>query len=167
MDITLSKRNITLGVLVLALLLVVGAGGYYAWKNGLLSPTTASAAPSANEPALLAVAAIYAPDINAGQAAWESKVCADMTADGCQLFKNMYSAPIWNAAQAGTMPAGVSFRFVGVAEKLQDGEQVWKLSSSNVLASPIYIMVAQDAATREWLLVRPLLDQEAKARYGG
>jgi len=166
MDITLSKRNITLGVLVLALLLV-GGGGYYAWSKGLLDQwlnPTRETIPAADEPALLAVAAIYSPDINAGQAAWESKICADMTTDGCQLFKNMYSAPIWSAAQAGKIPAGASFRFIGVAERLPDGSEVWKLSSSNALASSIYILVAQDSATHKWMLVRTLFEQEAKVR---
>jgi hypothetical protein len=165
MEIALSRKTVISIALALALLLV-GGGGYYMWKNGLTSPT-AAAAPAPSEPALAAIAALYSPDVNAGQAAWETKVCADMTADGCQLFKNMYSTPIWSAAQAGKLHAGISFSFVGVAEKLKNGEQVWKLSSSDALTPTIYIEVAQDAATHKWLLVRVLFDQEAKTRYGG
>jgi len=169
MDITLSRRNITLGILALTLLLV-GGGGYYARSKGLLDQwlyPTKETVLAADEPALLAVAAIYSPDTNAGQAAWESKVCADMTTDGCQLFKNMYSAPIWNSAKAGTIPKSASFSFIGVAEKLPDGGEVWKLSSSDALVPAIYIMVAQDSATHKWMLVRALFNQEVKARYGG
>ena len=171
MEFTLTKRKIIL-IIIVAAFLLVGGGGYFAWSRGLLdhwlpATYTVSADPSANEPALIAANAIYSPELNAGQAAWESKVCAQMTAQGCLLFKNMYATPVWNAAKSGALPANISFSFVSVAEKLADGSQVWKLASSSALASSVYILVAQDPATHHWLMIRTLFDQEAKARYGG
>ena len=171
MEVTLSKKYIALIATILAVIIL--GSGYYAWSQGWLAQwlpandTVAATAPSANEPALLAANTIYSPDLNAGQPARESKVCAEMTAQGCELFKNMYSTPIWNAAKSGALPANISLSFASVAEKLKDGSQVWKLASSSALASPIYILVSQDPTTHRWMMVRTLFDQEVKARYGG
>ncbi|MBI1793379.1 MAG: hypothetical protein HYR70_04220 [Chloroflexi bacterium] len=169
MEITFSRRTIILIILAVALLLA-GAGGYYAWRSGLLnlwSGTAAvSAAPASDEPALTAIGAIYSPDVKAGRDAWESQVCANMTADGCQLFQKVYASAIWNAAQAGVIPANLSISFVGIAEETQDGQQVWKLSTSSTATPWIYALVAREKTTKKWMLVRLLFAQEEQALYG-
>ena len=57
MEITLSRRTIA-AVIAALILLALAAGGYFAWRNGLLtawlSPNVTPAAPSADQPAFKA-----------------------------------------------------------------------------------------------------------------
>ncbi len=177
MEITLSRK--TLSIAAATAVLLLGVGGWFAWRNGLLNqllPTTvAAAAPAPTEPAFAALSAMYSPNMNAPESAWESQVCAGMTSDGCNLFEKMYAPAIWSAAKAGKI-SKMTLAFVSVAQTLPDtpntgastssGEQVWKLSTSDQFSPYVYAQVQQDSATHQWMLVRLLFSQEAQARYG-
>ena len=169
MEITLSRKNIAI-VCVVAAFLILGSSGYYVWTEGMLKPwlptNVIPSQPPLDEPALTAVSTIYSPNLSAGNHAWEEQVCAGMTVDGCQLFKTTYAPSIWTAAQAGRMAVPVSIIFASVAEKLPDGEQVWRLSTSDSADPWIYIQVAKDPISQKWLLARLLFSQEVQLRYG-
>jgi len=168
MEITLSRRT-TAAVIAALILLALAAGGYFAWRNGLLSawlfPNVTTAAPSADQSAFKATESFLDPNVSAGEKMWEAQTCANMTPEGCQIFKNVYASMMWRAAQSGKSPK-VSLTFAGVAEKLSDGSQIWKLSTANTAHPWLYEQVAQDPSTQHWMLVRVLSDQEAQTRYG-
>lgn len=168
-EITLSRKTVAI-VSVVSILLILGGGGYYIWTRGVLqhwldANLTASQPPS-DEPTLIAVSTIYSPNQFAGDRAWETQVCANMTVEGCQLFKSAYAPSIWNAVRSGRISVPVSIIFVGIAEKLPDGEQVWKLSTSDSANPWIYVQVTKDPVSQKWLLARLLFSQEAQLRYG-
>ena len=167
MELTFSRKTIAAFAAVLVLILLV-IGGYFAWKNGMINQwlsLNANPASPTGEPALKALSSIYAPNISADENAWESQICANMTSEGCKVFKGIYAPTIWNAAKVGTI-SNTTISFVGIAEKMKDGEQVWKLSTSNKAQPWLYAQVAQDPTSHKWLLVRLLFSQEAQARYG-
>jgi hypothetical protein len=165
MEITLSKKKI-ISFAAIIVLVALGIFGYFTSRSGRANHVDASAAPSLNEPAFTAIGTIFSPDVSSGIDAWETRACANMTADGCTIFKNIYSSALWDAAQSGTLATGQSIAYVSVAENLKDGGQVWKLSTSNPASPFMFVQVEKDPATQKWLLVRVLFDQEARTRYG-
>jgi len=109
-----------------------------------------------------ALAAFYSPDVTGEQAAWENRVCAGMSAAGCDLFRKMYSPTLWKAAQSKPLSATVSF--LSVAETVEDSSQVWRVDLTTTASSkPVYIHVVQSESGK-WLLNRVLFAQEA-AKY--
>ena len=169
MEITLSRRTKIAAMIAALVLLSLAAGGYFAWRNGLLSAwlslNATTAAPSADQPVFQATKSFLDPNVSAGEKAWEAQTCANMTAEGCQIFKSLYASMMWSAAQSGKSPK-VSLAFARVAEKLSDGSQIWKLSTANTAHPWLYEQVAQDPSTQQWMLIRVLSDQEAQTRYG-
>jgi hypothetical protein len=167
MEITLSRRTIAAGIAALVVL-ALAAGGYFAWRNGLLSAwlsKTTPTVPSADQPAFKATELFLDPNVSGGEKTWEAQTCANMTAEGCQIFKSVYASTMWSAAQSGKSPK-VSLTFAGVAEKLSDGSQIWKLSIANIAHPWLYEQVVQNPSTQQWMLIRILSDQEAQTRYG-
>ena len=168
MEITLSRK--TIAAMIAALILLgLAVSGYFAWRNGLLtawlSPNVTPPPPFANQPAFQATKLFLDPNVSGDEKTWEAQTCANMTADGCQIFKNLYASAMWSAAKSGKSPK-VSLAFVNVAEKLSDGSQIWKLSTSNTTHPWLYEQVVQDASTQQWMLIRILSDQDAQTRYG-
>ena len=168
MEITLSRKTVTVAISAL-ILLALCAGGYFAWRNGSLSawlsPNVTPVAASANQPAFQATQLFLDPNESTGEKTWELQTCADMTAEGCQIFKSLYASTMWSAAQAGKSPK-VSLAFVSVAEKLSDGSQIWKLSTADTAHPWLYEQVMQNPSNQQWMLIRILSDQEAQTRYG-
>ncbi|WKZ38302.1 MAG: hypothetical protein QY332_10210 [Anaerolineales bacterium] len=109
-----------------------------------------------DEPALSAVKAIFAP--GADQSAWEESVCANMTKDGCQIFKTIYAKPLFDMPRGG-----VSVTFVKVADELDDGTKVWliKVVPPDGNPMPVYAHVSQNESG-DWVLIRVLFDQETE-----
>ena len=163
MNITLSQKSIRNAVLVIALILVLGVSGYYAWMSGQQMPPFVE--PTEDEPALLAVATIYSPDPSTSREAWEDQVCSGMTAKGCSIFKVMYAPAIWKTAAPQENQATATY--LSTAETLEDGSQIWKVSVA-ATAMPadtsIYVHVAAGPESGRWLLNRVLFSQEA-AKY--
>ena len=165
MELTLSRNKlIAIGIAALVVIALAG-GAYFVLNKGLLALGATDPAPSTNEPAFQALHTIFAPDVSAGEDAWESQVCEGMTKAGCNLFKGLYAPTIWQAAKAGKI-GKETLAFVAVQEKLPNGGQVWKLATSNQDQPYLYAQVAQDPTTYNWMLVRILFAQEAQARYG-
>ncbi|MGA7194139.1 MAG: hypothetical protein WBW94_10945 [Anaerolineales bacterium] len=168
MEITLSRKT-TAAIIAALVLLTLAVSGYFAWRNGLLgawlSPNVMPAAPSADQPAFQATKSFLDPNVSSDEITWEAQTCPNMTAEGCQIFKNLYASMMWNAAKSGNSPK-VSLAFVNVAEKLSDGSQIWKLSTANTTHPWLYEQVVQDLSTQKWMLIRVLSDQEAQTRYG-
>jgi hypothetical protein len=163
MEIALSQKTMKRVGLALLLLAAVVVAALTLMR--LLAPASASASGPSDleEPAILALRAIYQPDLGAGQQAWETRVCAGMTEQGCALFRSLYSPAIWAAAQSGANIPGEPV-FVEVAEDLGDEGQVWAFTDGAV---PVYVHVQRDAQSGRWLLARILFEEEARKRYGG
>ena len=157
MNITLSQKHIRNSLLGILLLLIIGVGGYIAWRNRPQTPKFGE--PTADEPALLAAAVIYSPDSAVAQEAWENQVCSGMTAKGCSVFKVMVAPTAWKKATAQKAPATATY--LSTAEILKDGSQIWKVS---VAATDMYVHVAVDPESGRWFLNRILFSEEA-AKY--
>ena len=162
MEITLSERTIEKIILIASLAAVAIFVGAWAWssKSGKWDATPAAAV-DLSQPAITALTDFYNPDHTGERSAWEDKVCANMTGDGCLLFRKTYAPAIWQSPQQ--VPALVSFG--EIVESLEDGTQIWKVNVEiGALSTPVYIHVEEGQAG--WLLVRVLFDEEAKTRYG-
>ena len=107
------------------------------------------------QPALKAVAAIYAPD--GDQKAWEQTVCLNTTPNGCDFFKFYYSASIWKSGVSGGNP-----HFIEVTETLKDGSQIWQVNITiKARVQPMFILV-EKAEDEQWYLARILFEEEVK-----
>lgn len=113
--------------------------------------------PDDQQPAIQALAVIYNP---AGeQTSWEQSVCANMTLEGCDLFKFYYAPAIWQSKVGGSDP-----HFIEVAETLEDGSQIWQADVTlNGEVQPLFLHV-QKREDGQWALARLLFEEEA-AKY--
>lgn len=162
MEITISKKNVMIGVFAVFLLAVAAYFAPQAIDAVLESQWFAEPVPVMdydNQPAFSALETMFATGIT-DRAAWESAVCADMTVDGCQVFKAVYAGTIWKMEKAG---ANASFS--QIVDKFEDGSQIWRtdVTLGADAPKPIYIHVEKNESG-EWLLVRVLFAEEAK-RY--
>jgi hypothetical protein len=177
MNITISQKKITNFIVTIALIFLLGAGGYYAWTNNLLERFLPKQEIKGMEPALNAVAAFYAPNLDGGYDAWLAQVCAGMSEDGCGLLRSMYSEIVWKAYEG----SGVKFvqsnaMLLEDVETLGNGHHIWKLgvtvlfiNSQGEQATNQIQTYAQTSFNQEnetWTLERILFDQEIKERYG-
>ncbi len=177
MNITISQKKITNIIVTIALILLIGAGGYTAWTNNLLERFLPKQELQGMETALNAVSAFYAPNLDNGYEAWLAQVCAGMSADGCGLLRNMYSGIVWKAYE------GSGIRFVQSqvmiledVETLSNEHHIWKLGITIISINPqgdqktnqlqTYAQVSFNQESETWLLERILFDQEIKERYG-
>lgn len=167
MELTLSRKIITQIFACIVSIIVLIMIGYAAYSNGLLDrwlakDMQASTVVTTEEPAMQALVAFYTPDITGEQVVWENNVCAGMSAEGCDLFRNMYAPALWKTARSD--PPHATVFFLSIAETLQDGSQIWMVNLTTAETSePIYIHVVQ-SETGKWLLHRVLFAQEA-AKY--
>ena len=163
MNSTISKTSTPRTIAILVIFTLLAWGVNWALSNGL--PARWFSNPPAietDQPALQAVAAIYAVDPTGEKSAWEDSVCLGMTAKGCALFRAMYAPVIWKAA---TQRNEVSVTLPHVMETLEDGAQIWRVSVAvNAVPAEIYVRVEADPASDRWLLERILFTQEA-AQY--
>jgi hypothetical protein len=162
MEFVLPKEKLQKAAIILlvviglaALALRVNWGGA---MDGLVSlfQSAAHAGEFENEPALSAVKAIFAP--GADQSEWEGSVCANMTGEGCQIFKAIYAKPLFDMPREGA-----STTFVKVADELDDGTKVWLINAvpSDGNPTPVYAHVSQNESG-DWHLIRVLFDQETE-----
>jgi hypothetical protein len=162
MEITLPKeilKKVYLALFLVAMLAIVVIAGK--WLAAHQAPKAGASAVDLSQPAITALTDFYSPDRNGERAAWEDKVCANMTGDGCLLFRKTFAGLIWQSPQS--FPAVVSFG--ETVETLDDKTQVWKVNVEIGADSiPVYIHVEKGEAG--WLLARVLFDEEAQARYG-
>ena len=129
------------------------------------------------EPALNAVAAFYAPNLDGGYDAWLTQVCAGMSEDGCGLLRNMYGEVVWKAFEG----SGVKFvqsqaMILEDVETLSNDHHIWKLGVTVLFVDPqgeqktnqlqTYAQVSFNKENETWILERILFDQEIKERYG-
>lgn len=163
MEITITRRRIAQILTGLALAVVLVAAGYLIYSKNLFAIWFKQGLPPSvsmitEEPALQALATFYSPDLTGEQAAWEDKVCAGMTPEGCDLFRKMYSPALWKAARSE--PFNATVKFLSVAEILTDRSQIWKVNLVTLeTTQPIYIHVTQNESG-QWLLHRVLFAQE-------
>ena len=109
-----------------------------------------------------AVTAMYSVDPASERLAWEDKVCLGMTAKGCSVFQAMYAPAIWAAT---TQKNEAVTTMLQVADTLDDGSQIWKVNVAVTSAlTELYVQVAADPISGQWLLERGLFTQEA-AKY--
>jgi len=163
MEITLPKeilKKIYLALFLVAMLAIAVIAGK--WLEVRQAPKAGASAVDLSQPAITALTDFYNPDRSGERAAWEDKVCANMTGDGCLLFRQTFADVIWQSPQQ--VPAAVSFG--ETIESLGDETQVWKINVEiGAVSTPVYIHVEKGEAG--WLLARVLFDEEAQARYGG
>jgi len=177
MNLTISQKKITNMLLTLAVILLLGAGGYSAWKSNLLERFLPTPEIQGMEPALNAVSAFYAPNLGNGYEAWLTQVCAGMSADGCGLLRSMYSEIVWKAYEG----SGVEFiqsqaLILEDVEILNNGHHIWKLGVTVNSINPqseqktnqlqTYVQVSFNEESETWQLERILFNQEIKERYG-
>ena len=177
MDITISQKKITNIVLVIALIIAIGAGGYYAWTNNLLERFLPEPEIKGTEPALNAVSAFYAPNLEGGYDAWLAEVCAGMSEDGCGLLRAMYGEVVWEAfVNSGAKFIESQAMLLEEVETLNNGHRIWKLGITVLSINPqgtqstnqlqTYAQVSFNEENETWILERILFDQEIKERYG-
>ena len=163
MELTLSKdtlRKMYLALFLVATLAIAVIAGK--WLEARQAPKAGASAVDLSQPAITALTDFYNPDRNGERVAWEDKVCANMTGDGCLLFRQTFADVIWKSPQQ--VPAAVTFG--ETIESLDDQTQVWKVNVEiGAVSTPVYINVEKGEAG--WLLARVLFEEEAKARYGG
>lgn len=178
MDIVLSRKTIQNLLITLALLCLVGTGAYLAWQNNLLEGFLPQQELKGTEPALGAVTAFFAPDIEGGYEAWLAKVCAGMSENGCGLLRDMYGETVWQVlATSGAKFLQASAVLLEDVESLENEHHIWKLNVEVRLLDPqgveqtsqmqTYAQVSFDKESKIWRLERILFDQEIKQRYGG
>jgi hypothetical protein len=162
MELVLPKEKLQKAAIILlvvtglaAIALRVNWGGAMDGLFSLFQPP-AHAGEFEDEPALSAVKAILAP--GADQSAWEESVCANMTEDGCLIFKAIYAKPLFDMPREG-----VSATFVKVVDELDDGTKVWLINAVPPAGdpTPVYAHVSQNESG-DWLLIRVLFDQETE-----
>ncbi len=177
MNITISQKKITNIIVTIALILLIGAGGYYAWTNNLLERFLPKQEIKGMEPALNAVAAFYAPNLDGGYDAWLAQVCAGMSEDGCGLLRNMYGEVVWEAfVNSGARFIQSQAMILEDVETLNNNHHIWKLGVTVIFEDPqgeqktnqlqTYVQVSFNKENKTWTLERILFDQEIKERYG-
>jgi hypothetical protein len=177
MNITISKKKVTNIIVTIALILLIGAGGYYAWTNNLLERFLPKQEIKGMEPALNAVAEFYAPNLGGGYDTWLAQVCAGMSEDGCGLLRNMYGEVVWKTfAGSGAKFIQPQAMILEDVEVLSNEHHIWKLGVTVVSVNPqseqkvnqlqTYAQVSFNKESGTWLLERILFDQEIKERYG-
>ena len=177
MDITISQKKIKNIILTVALIFAIGAGGYYAWTNNLLERFLPKQEIKGMEPALNAVAAFYAPNLDNGYDAWLTQVCAGMSENGCGLLRSMYGKVVWGAfVNSGAKFVQSQAMILEDVEVLNNDHHIWKLGVTVMFVDPqgeqktnqlqTYVQVSFNKENETWTLERILFDQEIKERYG-
>jgi len=177
MNITISQKKITNIIVTIALILLIGAGGYYAWTNNLLERFLPKQEIKGMEPALNAVAEFYAPNLGGGYDTWLAQVCAGMSEDGCGLLRNMYGEVVWEAfVNSGAGFIQSQAMILEDVETLNNNHHIWKLGVTIIFVDPqgeqktnqlqTYVQVSFNKENETWTLERILFDQEIKERYG-
>jgi hypothetical protein len=163
MNITISKKTTLRVIAILATLGLLFWGGNWALSNGFPAHWFSVPTPiPQGQPAMRAVSAMYSADPASERSAWEATVCSGMTVKGCSLFQAMYAPAIWAAATQKNEALAIMLQ---VAETLEDGSQIWKVSVAvSDTPADIYIQVEADPTSGQWLLERVLFTQE-EARY--
>lgn len=164
MNITISKTSTLRVIVILMALVLLVWGGSLALATGYPARWFANPTPLPQDsPVIQAVATMYSADPASERSTWEDAVCSGMTAKGCSLFKTMYAPAIWAATT--TQKNNVAVSVLQVVDTLEDGSQIWHVNvSTAVVPADIYIQVAADPASGQWLLERVLFTQET-ARY--
>ena len=176
MNITISQKKITNIILILAVILLIGAGGSYTWTNHLLERFMPEQELKGTEPALQAVSAFHAPNLDNGYDAWLAQVCAGMSEDGCGLLRAMYGEVVWKTfAGSGAKFIQSQAMLLEDVEILNNEHHIWKLGvtvlsintqgeqATNQIQT--YAQVSFNKESGTWLLERILFDQEIKERY--
>jgi len=177
MDIQISEKKIKNIILVIALVLLMGAGGYYTWTKHLLERFMPKQEIKSTEPALQAVSTFYAPNLDNGYDAWLAQVCAGMSEDGCGLLRGMYGEVVWKTfAGSGAKFVQSQAMLLEDVETLNNDHHIWKLGVTVLSINPqgeqatnqiqTYVQVSFNNESKAWLLERILFDQEIKERYG-
>ncbi len=177
MDITISQKKIKNIILTIALVLLLGACGYYAWTNNLLDRFLPKQEIHGTESALQAVAVFYAPNVDSGYEAWLLQVCAGMSENGCGLLRTMYGETVWKAfAGSGARFTQSQATMLEDVEVLSNDHHIWKLAITVVSENSqgeettnqlqTYAQVSFNKEKETWILERILFDQEIKERYG-
>lgn len=163
MNITISKTTAMRALIIFTTLALLVWAGSLVLSTGLPARWFAAPTPIPQaQPAMQAVTAMYSADPTSERSAWEDRVCLGMTAKGCSVFRAMYSPAIWAGA---TQKNEAVATMLQVADTLDDGSQIWKVSVALTAApTDIYIQVQADPTSRQWLLDRVLFTQEA-AKY--
>jgi hypothetical protein len=163
MNITISKISAMRALIIFAVLALLVWAGTLALSTGLPARWFAAPTPMPQEqPAMQAVTAMYSADPASELSAWEDNVCLGMTAKGCSVFRAMYAPAIWAAT---TQKNEAVATMLQVADTLEDGSQIWKISVAVAdVSTDLYIQVAADPTSGQWLLERVLFTQEA-AKY--
>ena len=163
MNITISKTSAMRAIIIFAAIALLVWAGSLALSTGL--PARLFAAPTPipeGQPAMQALTAMYSADPAAERSAWEDVVCQGMTVKGCSVFRAMYAPAIWTAS---TQKNEAVATMLQVADTLEDGSQIWKVSVALTTApTELYIQVTADPTSGQWLLDRVLFTQEA-AKY--
>lgn len=154
------KFVVLLFVLLVAIsmstLTVLGAGN----RQMVIDPTPL-ASPSMlqdeHAPALVSIAALYAPMDNQDQ--WIEQVCMGMTIGGCEYFKSNQADALW-ASQAGHDGSSVGGNISDVTI-INDTAQVWQaqvtvFSNAEEIKSTVFVLV--EHAADGWYLNRVLYD---------
>ena len=177
MNITISQKKVANIIVTIALILLIGAGGYYAWTNNLLERFLPKQEIKGMEPALNAVAAFYAPNLDGGYDAWLAQICAGMSEDGCGLLRNMYGEVVWEAfVNSDARFIQSQAMILEDVETLNNNHHIWKLGVTVIFEDPqgeqktnqlqTYVQVSFNKENETWTLERILFDQEIKERYG-
>ena len=177
MNITISQKKIKNIIVTIALIFLIGAGGYYAWTNNLLDRFLPKQEIKGMETALNAVAVFYAPNLDGGYDTWLAQVCAGMSEDGCGLLRNMYGEVVWEAfVNSGARFNQSQAMILEDVETLNNNHHIWKLGVTVMFVDPqgeqktnqlqTYVQVSFNKENETWTLERILFDQEIKERYG-
>lgn len=187
MEINISRKTLKKIALVIAVVICLSVGAVYLWYSGLLDTDLMNFLAGRKKaehimfdlppeaPVSVALARLYAPDLNQTFEEWQDEVCKGMTENGCNLFLNMYAPAVWSTTQS--QPVGADqVDFLEDIEILDDGRHVWKFKVTvfeglegeeyTEKSFTVFTEVVQSSPDK-WLLDRILFDQEAQARYGG
>jgi hypothetical protein len=115
-----------------------------------------------NAPALISLAAIYAPMDT--QENWIKSVCVGMTKGGCDYFKAHQAAAVWHG-QLGNI--GSSAGYISNTTVVDEDHEVWTAATSIFTQGPndkhsteqtfdVYVLVAR-GADQNWYLDRVLI----------
>ncbi len=165
MNITISKTSAMRALIIFTALALLVWAGSLVLSTGLPARLFAAPTPIPQaQPAMQAVTTIYSADPASERSVWEDKVCLGMTAKGCSVFRAMYAPAIWKATTLKNENDIVA-TMLQVVDTLDDGSQIWKVSVAVTdLPTDIYIQVAADPTSGQWLLERVLFTQET-AKY--
>jgi hypothetical protein len=106
-------------------------------------------------PALVALAAMYAPMENEG--GWIKMVCTGMTEGGCAYFKDNQASDTWESQSSNI---GSSSGFIANVKTINEDAQVWKaqvtvFTPGRDTTSDVFALVRRDNDGR-WFLDRIL-----------